>query len=496
MSTVDSPAAPRTELQLIGESAAQAAPILSTEPAAPAVPAVPELLVRHACSSSSSSADGPSTLGQLFAIGSRAELLPLTFPGIRGRHSSGGIVDILYYDARTALYTVTPVIRLARPRGGIAEERLANYCLDGGSSFYRQGRISGIGARRVVQEEGEAIQALQQLEREWSAMTRALSREKQRSTHDLASVREQLRVQYALSAKDWKRKINQMEASSSSAQRASDRLQATSVEEIFVLKQISAEKSKRLKAAQAAIKKHEAQKEARAITVRYKLSDTARQLELAQRQNVSLSQELESAHEVALSASAQASHMRELKNTALSKSRNVSRSLAKLEKSNENRQSLWLKVSSKEMPPGVKEGFARLNEDVSHATVEADARGEECAELREEVLMLRARLDPPSKAQFDKLVAVRRSAPSAPRLLTALGNNNELYSQDMIELGLTLMAANLTAPQAVGVVRAFANFEYPDKVEGTDYRIPDKKTVSRMAGGFGAYLSRHQPDGG
>ena len=125
-STVDCPAAPRTELQLIGESAAQAAPFLSTEPAAPAVPAVPELLVRHACSSSSSSADGPGTLGQLFAIGSRAELPPLTFPGIRGRHSRGGIVDILDYDARTALYTVTPVIGLARPRGGIAEERLAN----------------------------------------------------------------------------------------------------------------------------------------------------------------------------------------------------------------------------------------------------------------------------------------------------------------------------------------------------------------------------------
>ena len=69
----------------------------------------------------------------------------------------------------------------------------------------------------------------------------------------------------------------------------------------------------------------------------------------------------------------------------------MNRSLAKLEKSNENRQSLWLKVSSKEMPPGLKERFARLYQDVSHATVEADARGEACAELREEVLMLRAR---------------------------------------------------------------------------------------------------------
>ncbi len=211
-----------------------------------------------------------------------------------------------------------------------------------------------------------------------------------------------------------------------------------------MLKQISAERSKRLKTAQAAIKKPEAHTEARAITARYKLSDTARQLELAQRQNVSLSHELESAPEVALSASAQASHMRELKNRALSKSRKVKRSLTVLQKSNKNRPSLWLNVTSKER-------FARLHEDVSHATVVADAREEECAELREEFLMLRARLDPPSKAPFDKVFAVRRGAPSAHRLLTALGHNHELYPQDMIELGLTLMAANLRAPQAVGV---------------------------------------------
>jgi hypothetical protein len=144
-----------TELHLLGESAAQAAPILSLELAAPAVPDVPEFLARDACSSSSLSADGQRTPGQLFAIGSRAELLPLTFSGIRGIHSSGGIVDIVDYDARTALYTFTPVIGLARPCGGIAEERLANYCLDEGSSFYRQGRVSGIGARRVVQAAAE-----------------------------------------------------------------------------------------------------------------------------------------------------------------------------------------------------------------------------------------------------------------------------------------------------------------------------------------------------
>ena len=49
----------------------------------------------------------------------------------------------------------------------------------------------------------------------------------------------------------------------------------------------------------------------------------------------------------------------------------------------------------------------------------------------------------------------------------------ERYSQDAVGLGLELMSKGLTAEQAVSVVRTFANFEYPDKEEGKDYRIPD-----------------------
>ena len=50
------------------------------------------------------------------------------------------------------------------------------------------------------------------------------------------------------------------------------------------------------------------------------------------------------------------------------------------------------------------------------------------------------------------------------------------YSQDTIELGLTLMAAQLTTPQAVSVMRAFVRAEYPEKKEGVDYRIPDSSS--------------------
>jgi len=58
-------------------------------------------------------------------------------------------------------------------------------------------------------------------------------------------------------------------------------------------------------------------------------------------------------------------------------------------------------------------------------------------------------------------------------LVDMLGKTDEAYSQDVIELGFSLMAAQLTAPQAVSVMRAFVRAEYPDKKEGTDYRIPD-----------------------
>ena len=48
----------------------------------------------------------------------------------------------------------------------------------------------------------------------------------------------------------------------------------------------------------------------------------------------------------------------------------------------------------------------------------------------------------------------------------------ERYTQDVVELGLELMSKGLTAEQAVSVVRTFDHFEYPDKEEGRDCRIP------------------------
>jgi hypothetical protein len=58
-------------------------------------------------------------------------------------------------------------------------------------------------------------------------------------------------------------------------------------------------------------------------------------------------------------------------------------------------------------------------------------------------------------------------------LLNCLSCKGRLYCQDIIELGLRLMGLELSAQQAQSVLRAFVEFQYPDKVEGIDYRIPD-----------------------
>ena len=77
------------------------------------------------------------------------------------------------------------------------------------------------------------------------------------------------------------------------------------------------------------------------------------------------------------------------------------------------------------------------------------------------------------KKKRKRAAAVQAAAPPTKALYEMLGKTGEAYSQDIIELGLTLMAAQLTAPQAVSVMRAFIRAEYPEKKEGVDFRIPD-----------------------
>jgi len=88
------------------------------------------------------------------------------------------------------------------------------------------------------------------------------------------------------------------------------------------------------------------------------------------------------------------------------------------------------------------------------------------------VKQLRAKLDLPSRAEFDRL---RSPGEHGINLVSLLGKAGEAYSQEIVELGLRLMSSCLSAAQAVSVVRAFATMLHPDKIEGHDYRIPSAK---------------------
>ena len=85
---------------------------------------------------------------------------------------------------------------------------------------------------------------------------------------------------------------------------------------------------------------------------------------------------------------------------------------------------------------------------------------------------MEALLDKESLAEYERLKENRACDRPKVALWRELGMRGERYSQDVVELGLELMSKGLTAEQAVSVVRTFAHFEYPDKEEDRDYRIP------------------------
>ena len=57
-------------------------------------------------------------------------------------------------------------------------------------------------------------------------------------------------------------------------------------------------------------------------------------------------------------------------------------------------------------------------------------------------------------------------------LFRELGMGGEKYTQDVIELGMTIMSKGVTAKQATAVIRAIVRFEQPELEEGKDCRIP------------------------
>jgi hypothetical protein len=171
-------------------------------------------------------------------------------------------------------------------------------------------------------------------------------------------------------------------------------------------------------------------------------------------------------------------HLRALKNEMAKRARLVEKKMLKMKKAKANMDEGMKKKSISSFPKAIQE---RLND----AQADVFAAEEAMAAMQEEIDRLRK--DNCNLAQAHRLLKLKSGAAgvdfqkrpidviktSKVELWQMLGVRGGSYCQDIIELGLTLMAAQLSAEQAVDVLRAFLRLEYPTKIEGTDYRIPD-----------------------
>jgi hypothetical protein len=135
-----------------------------------------------------------------------------------------------------------------------------------------------------------------------------------------------------------------------------------------------------------------------------------------------------------------------------------------------NKDARLAKAKRRDLPPEMRERVEAAEADTAAAEERAESSEEKATEIEKMLqALLKAKLGKETNVDLGDVTV--EDAARLP-LWKMLGKRCEPYSQDVIELGLTLMAQRLTAPQAVSVMRAFLRTEYPDKTEGVDYRVP------------------------
>ena len=286
-------------------------PLLDVSPAlSPVLSPMPVSPVSASCNPRSFLLNSPADPLQRFALESSARLRPDTSPSSRNYHANGeNIVDVVGFDQSTELYTIQPLIGLARRRTGIPEWRLETYCSDGLSALTRNGLMSAVAKKRVIVAEGQVTESLKALEHERKRTAREMVRVRAQSAHELAVMEQAMKVREQLAAKSLKRTLNEMVVLRSSASKSAARAQAKSARDILDLQHTVAQKSKTIKVSNNTFRRILRQKEARAIIAGFHVADTTRCLELAQRANVSLSRKLVYADQEVLDTEAQTEHM-------------------------------------------------------------------------------------------------------------------------------------------------------------------------------------------
>jgi hypothetical protein len=85
-----------------------------------------------------------------------------------------------------------------------------------------------------------------------------------------------------------------------------------------------------------------------------------------------------------------------------------------------------------------------------------------------------------SKEKSDIFFAVldeanKKSEGPTSKFVQSFGRKGSKWSQDIVELGLSMMTQSISSTQAVEMIRIFVSFECPHMKEGKDYRIPDAR---------------------
>lgn len=180
-----------------------------------------------------------------------------------------------------------------------------------------------------------------------------------------------------------------------------------------------------------------------------------------------------------------AERLRCLKNEALKRARLAERKCLRARNNKLKRDKLLATCSLKRLPPLLRQRVEAVFADTAAAEEKADRLQLKVHDLESAARLMRPFLgkesafgrglnsEPPvAPSVAETSSGVQESRPR-PQLWQMLGRAGQDYSQDIIELGMTLMAANLSAEKAVDVMRAFLRLEYPDKIESVDYRMPD-----------------------
>ena len=418
------------------------------------------------------------TLGPIFSPGSIVRVLADTRPGVRPIHAEGILIAKITSYVGDGIYLVSE--HGSTKTRSVPADLIVPTSLDGPSALFRGENQGGAAARAIARAKSAGAKA------EKDAVSTKLFAEKRVKKISKAAL-----LQVHLARKESSKVAAGVGLKVSRATKEAYSAGAALVREaesrVSKAEKKAAKAAAKARKAEAAASASEAEKMAlfAGDTKDPRLSARGRKLasvlnENGERKRVRLERSVEAAERgrlraVAKAAAAEASaaRQRRLKIQALTAKRKAEKAEAKVLKSTLKLKGHGLlQCATKHLPIEVRERVEAANADAVAAEVAVEALEERVEELEETVELLRAKLDPESRTEFDRL---RMTTDHGISLVSLLGNAGEEYSQEIVELALRLMSSCLSGAQAVSVVRAFVTMLHPGKIEGKDYRVPSEQ---------------------